>query len=202
MLNLRMLSAFCLVVLMGIGPVHAQDEYNKRAGLFLGVGVGFGEANFDLETGNDDADVGALIDLRAGWAFHDRWAASVGVAPAAFAYKYSAGVSPFVAEGERVLTFVMYDISGWYFQPIYKDTWKLFARLGLGATSATDEIDGKESSSESSAGVILAAGVEGFFTKNFAFFAELYGRSYGVTFQGMDDKEIWLMGLVLGVNYR
>lgn len=202
MLKLRMIALTLIMVLGVAGQAQAQEEYNKRTGLFLGVGVGIAEANFDLETGNDEADMGAIVDLRAGWAFYDRWAVTVGLAPAAFVYKYKAGFGPFSKEGERALTFVMYDVSGWYFQPIYKDIWKLFVRLGLGATKATDEVDGEESSSESSAGVILAAGLEGFFSKNFAFFAELYGRSYGVTFQGMDDTEIWLVGLTLGLNYR
>lgn len=196
------LATLAVAVVLISTLASAQDEYNKRTGLFLGAGLGIAEANFDLETGNDDADVGGLFDLRAGWAFHDRWAATVGVAPAAFVYKYSAGFGPFSKEGERALTFMMIDISGWYFQPIYKDIWKLFVRLGLGSTTVADEIDGQETDSKSSAGVLLAAGLEGFFGQNWAFFAEVYGRSYGVTFQGMDDKEIWLAGLVLGVNYR
>jgi len=167
------------------------------------VGLGIAEANFNLETENDEADVGMLFDMKLGYAFHERWAATVGVAPAVFSYKYTAALGGFpLMESTRNITFMMGDISGWYFQPIWKDRLKLFARLGLGATTAMDEWNDKELSSTDSAGVLLAGGAEWFFGRVFGLNLEIYMRTYGVTLEGMGDKEVIASGLVLNLMWR
>jgi opacity protein-like surface antigen len=120
-----------------------------------------------------------------------------------FSYKYEAqlgGLS--LMEGTRNLSFTMLDLSAWYFQPVYRDWLKLFVRAGLGSTVVSDEWEGEELDSESSAGVLVAGGVETFFGKSFGMNLEVYYRSYGVTLEGMNSEEVHAAGLVLNLVWR
>ena len=182
---------------------RTQGRYHQHKGFFAAVGLGMAEANFDLESSDDEADVGTLIDLKLGYGFHDRFAVTAGVASALFSYKYQAqlgGLS--LLEGTRNLTFTMLDISAWYFQPIYKDWLKLFARAGLGATLISDEWEGEELDSEESSGVVLSGGIETFFGKAFGMNLEIYFRTYGVTLEGMDNDETHASGVLLNLVWR
>lgn len=192
-----------VLVLCSIQGAHAGEGYRERTGFFGGLGFGIAEGNFDLETGNDEADMGEVFEFKLGYAFTDRWGVSVGGGPTVFAYKYEAGFGTLKAEaGSRNFTFSMYEICGWYFLPIYADVWKLFARAGLGGTVVADEFDGEKVEETESVGLVGAGGVEWFLTHHFALTMEVYFRTWGVTLEGMDDKEVMTSGLTFNLMWR
>jgi len=192
-----------VLVLCAVETGYAREGYRERTGFFGGLGFGIAEGNFDLETGNDEADVGEVIELKLGYAFTDRWAVSVGGGPTLFAYKYEAGLGPLTAEaGTREFTFSMFELCGWYFLPIYADVWKLFARAGLGRTVVTDEFEGEKVEETESVGLVGAGGVEWFLTHHFALTMEVYVRTWGITLEGMDDKEVMTSGLSFNLMWR
>lgn len=51
----RLLTYSLLLGILLPGVVDAQPRYHQHKGFFAAVGLGVAEANFDLESGNDEA---------------------------------------------------------------------------------------------------------------------------------------------------
>jgi len=200
--------ACCLgftAVLIAVSPGLASardDGYNERTGLWGGFGLGVAEGNFDLETENDEADQGFMFDAIIGWAFTDRFALSAGVSVAGFAYEtYLGGGDIKLDTGRLDMTFLMGDVSGWYFLPVWSDVLKLYGRVGIGTTTSKREFEGEELESEDSVGVVASAGLECFLSESFALTMDIFYRTYGVKLQGLDD-EVATDGLTLNAIWR
>lgn len=177
--------------------VVAQAEADPRAGFVLGGGLGFAESNFNLEATNNDADIGSLLEIKAGYAWENGFALTFGVSELFYEYR-----SVLVEEVILLqLSFTMAELSAWYIFHQGGD-WEFFVRGGIGGT--TSRLNIGVIVEEESEGLVFAGGGLWYFSSNVALSIEACLRSYGVTFNTDDfnQREVKAFGLTLGLLWR
>ncbi len=179
--------------------VADEASARPRAGLMLGGGLGLAESNFNLEASNDDPDVGKVIDLKIGHAWPGGFALTLGVSDLLFEYQ-----SVLLGATLKIeLSFLMGDVSAWYFFDRGGD-WEFFVRGGLGNTLSELRL-GALTVEEESSGLVLGGGALWYFNPDVALSLEAVARFYGITFNTEDfeqTEEVRALGLSVGILWR
>lgn len=188
----------CVFCVLGVLSVCDKAQADPRMGFMLGGGLGFAESNFNLEATNNDGDIGRAVELNAGYAWAGGFALTGGVS--GVYYEYSSLLFEDVILLE--LSFLMTDVSAWYFFD-RGGAWEFFVRGGIGSTTVLLDL-GFAQDEDDSGGIVLGVGALWYFKSNLALSLDATFRSYGVTLNADDfeQDEVTTTGFKVGLMWR